>query len=264
MVQFGDFGNRNTITEPGAVFPVKLEIVADETPLVLVGPGGREVSAVGLVMDDGQVPHDAGPVPVVDAYRTMIEPRPPRAARSPEEAARAVGEAASASRIDASWRLRGQQCRGWAAQLGSLIGRRRSSQWWRRAGRRSRSAIDWGSRPRALTVTYRTLTPRWASRPGQRPCCCHAARPHLLGRAPDTGYGPAFLASTSDAPQSSGCRNPEAVMAVNPETRGAARPPQPAVGPHYLLWPGRASSARSSSPWRSWHRTRYGGTSSVR
>ena len=56
VVQFGDFGNRNKITEPGAVFPVKLEIVADETPLVLVGPGGREVSAVGLVMDDGQVP----------------------------------------------------------------------------------------------------------------------------------------------------------------------------------------------------------------
>ena len=38
---------------------------------------------------------------MADAYRTMIEPRPPRAARSPEEAARAVGEAASAGRIDA-------------------------------------------------------------------------------------------------------------------------------------------------------------------
>ena len=29
--------------------------------------------------------------------------------------------------------------------------------------RRSRSAIDWGSRPRALTVTYRTLTPMGVS-----------------------------------------------------------------------------------------------------
>jgi HD-GYP domain-containing protein (c-di-GMP phosphodiesterase class II) len=37
---------------------------------------------------------------VADAYRTMIEPRPHRAARSPEEAARALGEAASAGRID--------------------------------------------------------------------------------------------------------------------------------------------------------------------
>jgi hypothetical protein len=64
VVQFGDFGNRNKSTEPGAVFPVKLEIVADETPLVLVGPGGREVSAVGLVWTTDKSPHDAGPVPV--------------------------------------------------------------------------------------------------------------------------------------------------------------------------------------------------------
>jgi HD-GYP domain-containing protein (c-di-GMP phosphodiesterase class II) len=39
-------------------------------------------------------------VAVADAYRTMIEPRPHRAARSPEEAARALGESASAGRID--------------------------------------------------------------------------------------------------------------------------------------------------------------------
>jgi HD-GYP domain-containing protein (c-di-GMP phosphodiesterase class II) len=37
---------------------------------------------------------------VADAYRTMIEPRPHRAAKSPEEAARALAEAASAGRID--------------------------------------------------------------------------------------------------------------------------------------------------------------------
>jgi len=39
-------------------------------------------------------------VAVADAYRTMIEPRPHRAAKSPEEAARALAEAASAGRID--------------------------------------------------------------------------------------------------------------------------------------------------------------------
>jgi HD-GYP domain-containing protein (c-di-GMP phosphodiesterase class II) len=39
-------------------------------------------------------------VAVADAYRTMIEPRPHRAARSPEEAAEALAEAASAGRID--------------------------------------------------------------------------------------------------------------------------------------------------------------------
>jgi HD-GYP domain-containing protein (c-di-GMP phosphodiesterase class II) len=37
---------------------------------------------------------------VADAYRTMIEPRPHRAARSPDEAARVLAEAASAGRID--------------------------------------------------------------------------------------------------------------------------------------------------------------------
>ncbi len=37
---------------------------------------------------------------VADAYRTLIEPRPHRAARSPEEAARALGDAANAGRID--------------------------------------------------------------------------------------------------------------------------------------------------------------------
>jgi hypothetical protein len=40
---------------------VKLEIVADETPLVLVGPGGREVSAVGLTWTTDTSPYDVGP-----------------------------------------------------------------------------------------------------------------------------------------------------------------------------------------------------------
>jgi hypothetical protein len=62
VVLFGDFGNRKGRDEPGAVFPVKLTIVADETPLVLVGPGGREVSAVGLTWTTDTSPYDAGPV----------------------------------------------------------------------------------------------------------------------------------------------------------------------------------------------------------
>lgn len=37
---------------------------------------------------------------VADAYHTMIEPRPHRAARTPEAAARALGDAASAGRLD--------------------------------------------------------------------------------------------------------------------------------------------------------------------
>jgi hypothetical protein len=62
VVLFGDFGNRNKSTEPDARFPVKLEIVADATPLLLVGPGGQEVSAVGLTWTTDRSPYDQGPV----------------------------------------------------------------------------------------------------------------------------------------------------------------------------------------------------------
>jgi hypothetical protein len=61
VVVFGDFGNRKKSSEPGAVFPVKLEIVRDGSPLVLVGPRGREVSAVGLTWTTDTSPYDQGP-----------------------------------------------------------------------------------------------------------------------------------------------------------------------------------------------------------
>jgi len=62
VVLFGDFGNRKKSTEAGALFPVKLEIVADATPLLLIGPGGQEVSAVGLTWTTDKSPYDQGPV----------------------------------------------------------------------------------------------------------------------------------------------------------------------------------------------------------
>jgi hypothetical protein len=61
VVLFGDFGNRARSTEPDARFPVKLEIIADATPLTLIGPSGREVSAVGLSWTTDQSPYDRGP-----------------------------------------------------------------------------------------------------------------------------------------------------------------------------------------------------------
>jgi hypothetical protein len=61
VVLFGDFGNRKRSAEPGARFPTKLEIVADDTPLTLVGPGGKEVSAVGLTWTTETSPYDSGP-----------------------------------------------------------------------------------------------------------------------------------------------------------------------------------------------------------
>ncbi len=62
VVVFGDFGNRIKSTEPGAIFPVRLEIVSDETPLLLIGPGGQEFNAVGLTWSTEKSPYDQGPI----------------------------------------------------------------------------------------------------------------------------------------------------------------------------------------------------------
>jgi hypothetical protein len=62
VVVFGDFGNRKKSTEPDALFPVKLEIVADATPLLLVGPDGQEFNAIGLTWTTDKSPYDQGPV----------------------------------------------------------------------------------------------------------------------------------------------------------------------------------------------------------
>ncbi len=75
VVLFGDFGNRKKSSEADALFPVKLEIVADATPLLLVGPGGREVSAVGLTWETDTSPYDKGPV-LVGAKLNAIGEQP--------------------------------------------------------------------------------------------------------------------------------------------------------------------------------------------
>lgn len=59
IVVFGEFGNRLTPGEPGAVYPIGIEIVADETPLMAVGPNGL-VSLVGLRRESSN-PYVAGP-----------------------------------------------------------------------------------------------------------------------------------------------------------------------------------------------------------
>lgn len=58
-VIFGEFGNRLRPDEPGAIYPVRVEIVADDKPLLLVGPDGP-VSAVGLSKESTN-PYVAGP-----------------------------------------------------------------------------------------------------------------------------------------------------------------------------------------------------------
>ena len=61
VVLFGDFGNRYTSDHPDAVFPVRLDIVKDDTPLLLIGPNGFEFNAVGLSWTTNQSPYDSGP-----------------------------------------------------------------------------------------------------------------------------------------------------------------------------------------------------------
>lgn len=61
VVAFGDFGNRGLSSEDDAVFPVRLDIVEDETPLLLIGPGGQEFIAVGLSWETDATPYDSGP-----------------------------------------------------------------------------------------------------------------------------------------------------------------------------------------------------------
>ncbi|NJO82355.1 MAG: phospholipase [Blastochloris sp.] len=62
VVVFGDFGNRGLSREDDAIFPVRLDIVADATPLLLIGPGGQEFNAVGLSWETNTSPYDSGPV----------------------------------------------------------------------------------------------------------------------------------------------------------------------------------------------------------
>ena len=61
VVAFGDFGNRGLRSEDDAVFPVRLDIVEDDTPLLLIGPGGQEFNGVGLSWETDTSPYDSGP-----------------------------------------------------------------------------------------------------------------------------------------------------------------------------------------------------------
>ncbi len=54
-------GNRLPKRDPAALYPVAVEIVADATPLQLVGPRGRLVSAVGLTGSNDRTPYDDQP-----------------------------------------------------------------------------------------------------------------------------------------------------------------------------------------------------------
>ena len=58
IVVFAEFANRLPSTDPNSRFPVRLEIVDDGTPLRLIGPNQRIVSAVGLTWETTTSPYD--------------------------------------------------------------------------------------------------------------------------------------------------------------------------------------------------------------
>ncbi|MFW5709559.1 MAG: phospholipase [Chloroflexota bacterium] len=58
VVLYGEFANRLSASDEGAIFPVRLDIVGD---LTLVGPGGQEVNARGMFWETDATPYDSGP-----------------------------------------------------------------------------------------------------------------------------------------------------------------------------------------------------------
>jgi hypothetical protein len=75
VVVFGDFGNRSPSAEADSRFPVRLDIVEDGTPLLMIGPGGEAFDAVGQSWTTETSPYDSGPS-LVGAKLNAIEGAP--------------------------------------------------------------------------------------------------------------------------------------------------------------------------------------------
>lgn len=65
-VLFGRFGNRLPSSAPGAEYPVLTRVVRDQTPLQLVGPNDRSVSAVGFHASTSTSPYDDPNAPLAE------------------------------------------------------------------------------------------------------------------------------------------------------------------------------------------------------
>jgi hypothetical protein len=65
-VLFGHFGNRIPPNQPGAIYPVSVQVVRGSSTLELVGPGQRIVSAVGMSVKSPGSPYTARGVPPAD------------------------------------------------------------------------------------------------------------------------------------------------------------------------------------------------------
>ncbi len=65
-VLFGHFGNRIPPDQPGAIYPVSVQVVRGSSTLELVGPGDRIVSAVGMSVKSPGSPYTKPGVPPAD------------------------------------------------------------------------------------------------------------------------------------------------------------------------------------------------------
>jgi hypothetical protein len=72
VVVFGHFGNRLAYGEPGAEYPIRLDIVDTDTPLTLAGPDGDR-PAVGLFATSDHSGYGKGPT-LVGAKLTPVDP----------------------------------------------------------------------------------------------------------------------------------------------------------------------------------------------
>lgn len=101
IVVFGEFGNRLTPGQPGAIYPVEVSFVAGSSPLMAVGPDGP-VSLVGLSRASTN-PYVSGPSLVgakLDHFSPVGDFAPPALSNaSPNDAYSLYGE-------DAEYRLR--------------------------------------------------------------------------------------------------------------------------------------------------------------
>ena len=58
VMNAAELGNRQPKSDPGSLYPVSVRVIPDLTPLQLVGPKGRLVSAVGLTGTNDRTPYD--------------------------------------------------------------------------------------------------------------------------------------------------------------------------------------------------------------
>ncbi|GAB5473094.1 MAG: hypothetical protein Mars2KO_11930 [Maribacter sp.] len=58
IVLYGEFANKRSSADPESRFPVRVDVIADDSPLQLFGPNNQVVSAIGLSWENTSSPYD--------------------------------------------------------------------------------------------------------------------------------------------------------------------------------------------------------------